>query len=152
MNKQFKKIFFGSLAVIATCVAITGCGPKEKENKIPENIELVHTAEDGTKVNKSDKINNETKKLGDLEFKNISITETGERTKIEFDVYNSSDEMLNEKELQVILLNTQNEEIKRIKPVYIGTIPPKGIGKGKTETTLDYTEVYDIKFIEQENI
>lgn len=152
MTKQVKNIFLGCLSFIIAITVFCGCKAKNIEEQKPENVEekqeLVYTTEDGTKVNKSDKIVNETKKLGNLEFKNILITESGERTKLEFDVYNSSSERLEEKNIQIILLNTKNEEIKKIKPVYIGTIPPKETVKGHAETTLDYAEVYDVKFVE----
>lgn len=147
MKKQMKKIFFGSLAIIATCIAITGCGPKTEEEKVPEDIKLVYTTEDGTQVNQSEKIINETKKLGELEFSNISITESGNLTKIKCDISNTSGNILNEKEFSIILLNTENEEVKKIKG-YIGTILPGATQNWGMETTLDYTEVYDIKFVE----
>lgn len=154
MNKRIKKIIFGCLSFIIISAAMTGCKPKNVEEKEPDEIkqeqkqELVYIREDGTKVNQSEKIVNKTQKIGNLEFKNVSIMESGNLTRVEFDVYNSSNEILNEKEITIILLNDKNEEVKRMENVYIGTIAPNGTTKGQRETTLDYAEVYDIKFIE----
>lgn len=152
MNKKMKKVFFAFLTVIALSATMTGCGPKNNKetlnNNTPEKKIIVETLEDGTKVNKSDKIVGQTKTLGNLEFKNISITESGNLTKISFDVYNNSEELLEEKDIVIILLNEKDEEIKRINNAYIGTILPKETVNWKMNLTLDYTEVYDIKFAE----
>ncbi|MBR4110597.1 MAG: hypothetical protein IKK43_02765 [Clostridia bacterium] len=148
MNKPMKKIVFGCLSFIIVATTMIGCGPNNVKEKETEKIELTYIDEDGTKINKSDKVVNETKKLGELEFKNISIKESGNLTKLEFDAYNSSEKILYEKEVTIVLLNEKNEEIKRLKNFYIGTISPKQTVKGRREITLDHTEVYDIKFLE----
>ena len=149
MNKKIKKIVLGCLSFIIISTVLIGCKSNNTEEKEQEKIQLTYVDEYGTKINKSDKVVNETKKLGNLEFKNISIKESGNLTKLEFDVYNSSEEILYEKEVTIILLNEKNEEIKKLKDFYIGTISPKQTIKGRREITLDHTEVYDIKFVEE---
>lgn len=154
VRKQIKKIFLGCLSFIVVATAFVGCKQKNIEENAPEKNdkkqELVYISDDGTKINQSDKIVNETKKLGQLEFKKISITESGNLTRIECQIYNSSNETLNEKEFEIILLNDKNEEVKRIRKMYVGTILPGETKAWGTETTLDYTEVYDIEFVEKQ--
>lgn len=154
MNKRILKLFLGCISIMAVCTVMTGCSWWNKEEKPPkDDIEEIkdftYIEEDGTRVNNSDKITNETKYLDLLEFKNISITESGNNTHIGADVYNNSDSMLTEKEVTIILLNQKNEEIKRIN-TYVGTIPAKTSVKLNANVTLDYTNVYDIKFIEKQ--
>lgn len=154
MGKQIRKIFLGCLSFVIVATAITGCKSKDVDETASEKVEqpqeLVYIAEDGTKINQSDKIVKETKKLGELEFKNISIKESGNLTRIECQIYNSSNETLNEKDFEIVLLNDKKEEIKRIKKMYIGTILAGETKNWGTETTLDYTDVYDIKFVEKQ--
>lgn len=157
MNKRIKRVLFGCLSFAIVSTAMIGCTQKDKDieekkpNQIDKKQELVYIAEDGTKVNQSDKIVKETKRRGDLEFKNISITESGNLTRIECQIYNSSNEILDEKNFEIVLLNNENEEVKRIRKMYVGTVLPGETKSWGTETTLDYSEVYDIKFVEENN-
>lgn len=157
MNKKMLKVFFGCISIAAVCFAMTGCSWwKDEEKKPPvDNVgeivefeDYTYKEADGTRVNNSEKITKETKYLDSLEFKNISIRESGSNTHIGADVYNNSEELLTEKEVTIILLNSQNGEVKRIN-TYIGSIPPKTSVKLNANVTLDFSNVYDIKFIEK---
>ena len=154
MNERILKVFFGCISIMTICTAMTGCSwwNKEKEKTPNEEVEEIkdftYIEEDGTRINISEKVTKETKYLDSLEFKNISISESGNNTHIGADVYNNSDTILTEKEVTIILLNQKNEEIKRIN-TYVGTIPAKTSVKLNANVTLDYSNVYDIKFVEK---
>lgn len=153
MKNRILKVVLGCISIMTVCTAMTGCSWWNNEEKTPseEGVEIkdfTYEEDDGTSVNISEKVTKETKYLDSLEFKNISITESGKLTHIGADVYNNSETLLTEKEVTIILLDQKNEEIKKIN-TYIGTIPSKTSVKLNANVTLDYSNVYDIKFVEK---
>lgn len=163
MNKNIKKILFGCLTFSVMCVSMTGCFKKKgtyKENmdnlddtqineSVVDNDEFIKYESDGTRVNVSANIANTTKKMGDLEFRNIRVSEIVNMTKISAEVYNTSSEKIIEKELYVRLLDKEGNVIVDISAI-LGTIEPGSYTTLNAQSTLDFANAYDIQFVEKE--
>lgn len=150
MNKNVKRIALGCLTFGLMCVSMTGCFyEKETYNDdVKEaNDEFVKYEAEDTRVNVSPNIVNTVKKMGDLEFRNIRISELIDITSISADVYNASSETIFEKEFYIRLVDKEGNTLTEFKSS-VGTIPPGGTSVLSTSVVLDFANAYDIQFVE----
>lgn len=163
MSKNTKKIVFGCLTFCIMCASMTGCFFDKKETykenndiknnqisgeEVVNNDEFIKYETDGTRVNVSSNIANATKKMGELEFRNIRLSEIVNMTKITADVYNMSSEKIMEKDFYIRLLDKNGNVITDISAT-LGTIAPGASTTLNAQSTLDFANAYDIEFIEK---
>ena len=150
-NKKRKTISIIILVAILIALAIITVQKIRKNNdeKTPtitaeeyETQEFVEILDDGTKLNKSSKLN-ETKQVDDLKFENIKLTETEQQTILTADVTNVGNKEKKTALVDVTLLDKNENEL-----VTLGGIVD-ALQAGETKqlniiTTLDYSNAYDL--------
>lgn len=156
MKKSEKKMIFIVLVIlIVTLIIFLTLKNKKEENKqvkntinsLVEQVEekYVEVQEDGTKSNKSDKLN-QIKIVEGYTFSNIRFTEKNGETVLLADVKNNTSSVTEMRFVDITLINDQGEELVTI----TGIISPLRPGETKefnTSMTLDYANAYDFKII-----
>ena len=109
--------------------------------------DYVKKSEDGTKINMSPKINQDTK-LNELDIKNIQLTCKNGITTLLADVSNNTNKDSEMKNINIKLLDENNKEIRTVS----GYIPALKIGettKLNVSMSSNLIIAYDIKFSEK---
>ena len=104
---------------------------------------FVQVLEDGTKLNKSSKLN-ETKNVEGIEISNIQFTYKDGQTVLLADVTNNSGKAIDMTLLNIKLLDEQENEIITIG----GIISPMQVGETtqlNAGMTMDYANAYDVE-------
>ncbi len=138
------------LILISIVVAIIIIGVVRKENNTNENKVNYEVLEDGTKLNKSSKLN-EDKMYKGLKFSNIRLTENGDLTTLIADVTNTISTPT--KDLTMVDLTFYDEAGNALGST-IGIIKPLVAGEATqldARLTLDYTNAYDLKITEHKS-
>lgn len=119
---------------------------KEEKQAQPNESEtsFVQQNENGVKTNTSDKLK-ETKKVGDFEISNISITEVNGVATVQASVMNTSSIDKKEFPLKLKLLNEKGEVIQEV-GAYVGKIK-QGETRGiNASVNMDISNIKDIQF------
>lgn len=116
-----------------------------EQNQISE--EFVQTLDDGTKLNTSTKLN-ENKNINGLQIGNIQLKREDNKTTLLADVENVTDKTINEKYLDIILIDKEAKILTTIPAITVKLEPGE-----KTQlnigTQLDYVNAYDFRIIEK---
>lgn len=116
-------------------------GEKTEENTVEEKY--VDTLDDGTKLNKSNKLK-ETKKLGELEITGIQLTYANGIAVILGNVTNTGNKDIDLTPIELTLYDDQGNELEKldgiISPVKAGETVQLNIG-----ISADYSNAYDFK-------
>lgn len=156
MKKKEKRMILVLLVILLIAIIIFAVSKnkkvnkeEKKENTVTNNVvaeKYVQVLEDGTKLNKSAKLN-ETKEVKGFKFENIQFTEKNGQTVLLADVTNNSGKATTDYTLvDVILYDDTGKEIVTLG----GIIAPLKQGE-KTQfnmsSTLDYANAYDLKIV-----
>ena len=148
--KKKEAIFILFLIAIVVAIIVMGAvknnkgkksNEKEGENKV--NYEVL---EDGTKLNKSSKVNED--KTYRLKFSNIQLTENGDLTSLVADVTNTTSTATSD--FTMVDLTFYDEAGNSLGST-IGLIKPLAAGETtqlNASLTLDYANAYDLKITE----
>lgn len=151
MKKKEKRLI---LILIAILVVVLIIGLFIKKNRNEENgvqsqqntatdEKFVQVLEDGTKLNKSSKLN-EIKNVEGIEISNIQFTYKDGQTVLLADVTNNSGKAIDMTLLNIKLLDEQENEIITIG----GIISPMQVGETtqlNAGMTMDYANAYDVE-------
>ena len=154
--KKKEAIFILILIAIVVAIIVMGAVRKNKakgnnangnqgENKV--NYEVL---EDGTKLNKSSKVN-EDKTYNGLKFSNIQLTENGDLTSLVADVTNTTSTATSD--FTMVDLTFYDESGNSLGST-IGLIKPLAAGETtqlNASLTLDYANAYDLKITEHKD-
>lgn len=151
MKKKEKRLIL-ILIVILVVVLIIGLFIKKNRNEengvqsqqnTATDEKFVQVLEDGTKLNKSSKLN-ETKNVEGIEISNIQFTYKDGQTVLLADVTNNSGKAIDMTLLNIKLLDEQENEIITIG----GIISPMQVGETtqlNAGMTMDYANAYDVE-------
>lgn len=134
-----------SIIIIAILVKVRNGKAEEgaitDEQQSEQIEEFVEVAEDGTKVNKSEKLA-ETKTFENYEISNIQLTENNEESLILADVKNIGATKTEVRLVDITLLNKEGDEITTIGGI-IGEIEPGQVVQLNASATTDFANAYD---------
>lgn len=152
MKKKEKQII-GVLVLITIFIIVIAIVVrsinKNKENTTEnqeENIvteEFVDVLDDGTRVNKSDKLH-ETKIFDEMEISNFSLTEKENVTLLLGTITNTSSEVKGDYPINIKVIDKDGNEIITV-AAYIGKLEPGERCELNTSATFDYANAYDFE-------
>ena len=152
MKKKEKQII-GVLVLITIFIIVIAIVVrsinKNKENTTEnqeENIvteEFVDVLDDGTRVNKSDKLH-ETKIFDEMEISNFSLTEKENVTLLLGTITNTSSEVKGDYPINIKVIDKDGNEIITV-AAYIEKLEPGERCELNTSATFDYANAYDIE-------
>jgi len=149
-KKEKKKIFkiIGILVLIIIILFVIKSITKNKENdgETLTKQAYVEIQEDGTNLNTSDKLK-QTKKLGELEFSNISLTSKDGQSYITADVKNTSSSNLGNKFIHLTIVDDKNETLSSV-TIYLGNIKPEETITINSIPSSDFANAYDFLITE----
>ena len=154
MRKVRKKIIIGVIIIIA-CIVSANIFLKKGTNNIniDENkleiydssiADYVKKIDDGTKINVSPKLNQDTK-INGLDIKNIQLTCKNGITTLLADIFNNTNKDSEIQHINIKLLDKENKEIRTVR----GYIPALKIGettKLNVSMSSNLITAYDIEF------
>ena len=153
MSKK-EKIIIGILVGI-TLIVIFIAMTRKQENKeelaqdsksqnqtTVEQAEFVDILQDGTKLNKSDKLK-ETKILEGMEISNFQLTEKENVTVLLATITNTSNTTQGGYPVEIKVMDKHGNEITTVS-AYIGTLEPGKTTQLNTSKTFDYANAYDL--------
>ncbi len=152
--KKNEKIFVGVLIVILIIVIMIARGRKSNqgqadvelpvENEVKE--EFVEVLEDGTRLNKSEVLNQD-RKLGNLSFTNIQLTNANGQSILLADVTNTGTTATEMQLVDIIILDKNGNELGTVGGVIIPLQPGQST-QFNSGTQNDYANAYDFKIVE----
>ena len=155
-QKEFKLInVILVILVIAIAIVVINNIVKENKNK-KENEKFTSNQEsekyitvlaDGTKLNNSNKLNEE-KKLGYLKVTNIQLTYKNGITNLLATVTNTSKEKTKQQNVNIIILDEDGKELRTI-PGIIEELESGESTQLNSSITADFANAYDIKITER---
>ena len=116
---------------------------EKNQRKYPEE-EVVRVEENGQKVNISKYIQNAKFNIDGLEIKNIRLTEFVGKTVIKAEAFNGTSKEVGDVALKITLIDGMGNTLVEVVG-YIGNVLPGQTSNLSAETTLDYSDAYDIK-------
>jgi len=131
-----------SIIIISILVKVKGGKQGEAGEGQASKEDYVQVMDDGTKVNKSKKID-EKKKFDNFEMTNIQITENGGQSTIIADVKNVGDTRTEVTLIDITLLDEEGNEIAVIGGI-IGDVEPGGTTQLNASATTDFANAYDL--------
>lgn len=157
-KRKVRKIIIMGVIIIILCIVWANIFLKKenKNTKIDENkievydssiADYVKKIDDGTKINISPKLNQDTKIEG-LDIKNIQLTCKNGITTLLADVFNNANKDSEIKHINIKLLDEENKEIRTVR----GYIPALKIGettKLNVSMSSNLITAYDIEFSEK---
>ena len=150
MKKNEKVMILVLLVILVIAIIIfavnNGKDEDKSENIVEQNStteEFVQVLEDGTKLNKSTKLN-EAKQVGVYKFENIQLTEQNGQSVLLADVTNTSQTETDIRLVDVTLLDKNGKEIATIGGI-ISTLKPGEKKQFNSSMMLDYSNAYDFK-------
>ena len=151
--KKKEKQIIGVLAIIIIFIIIVAVVFKVKNSKEEnlaniqeENVvaeEFVDVLEDGTRVNKSEKLH-ETKIFDGLEISNFRLTEKENVTLLLGTITNRSSEVKGDYPINIKVVDKNGNEIVTVS-AYIGKLEVGESCELNTSATFDYANAYDIE-------
>jgi len=150
MNKRIVTIMVILVLIIAIVIVVVavnnnkGKSNNEIQNENNELIEeFVQQTADGTKVNKSEELKKE-KKLGDLTFNSIQLTNKNGQTVLLANVTNTGSKATELKEVDIIVLDKEGKEIGKVGGIIIPLQPGQSTQFNSSVQT-DYANAYDFR-------
>ena len=119
----------------------------QEDNQEEEKVDYVKEVEDGIKLNRSSKLN-EDKKIGNLKISNPQLTSKGGMTTLLANVINEGSSKTNIKVVGVNLLDESGETLISLTGV-IEALEPGGETQLNISMTSDYIEAYDFSIFEK---
>lgn len=143
-KRNIKKVLLIMVVIIIIAFIIVMI----KKSKISTNNNVIYqnyveTAEDGTEVNTNPLINKEFL-IEELTISNIKFIYKDGITTIDADVANNTENDVDEKMINLILLDKDGNELVKI-PAVISKIPAGSTTKINASITLKYIDAYSLK-------
>ena len=147
--KKNEKIMIAVLIVIVIIVTIVFFVTRKENKKVEENVvkeeqqqeEYVQVLDDGTKLNKSDKLN-ETKVFDGLEISNIQLTESNNLSVLLGTITNTSTTTKGGYSVDIKIIDEDENEIVTMAG-YISELEPGESTQLNASATFDYANAYD---------
>ena len=144
--KKNEKIMIGVLVAITVIVLIIALNRENKKEKQEgtENVaqeEFVNVLEDGTRLNKSDKLH-EKKKFDGMEITDFQLTEKENVTLLLGTITNTSNEKKGGYPVNIKVVDKQGNEIITV-AAFFGELEPGQSTQLSTSATFDYANAYD---------
>lgn len=154
-KRKVRKIIIIGVIIIIACIVSANIFLKKGTNNIniDENklevydssiADYVKKIDDGTKINISPKLNQDTK-IDGLDIKNIQLTCKNGITTLLADIFNNTNKDSEIKHINIKLLNEENKEMRTVR----GYIPALKIGettKLNVSMSSNLITAYDIEF------
>ncbi|MBQ9298307.1 MAG: hypothetical protein IJ223_04685 [Clostridia bacterium] len=145
-----KAIIICAIAIIAIIVLLIIGGNKGKEKgKQEEQVieEYVEVLADGTRLNTSETLNKD-KKLDDLTFQNIQLTNSNGQSVLLADVTNTGKTKTELTLVNIIILDKAGKELGTVGGIIIPLEPGQST-QFNSSMTMDYANAYDFKVVKQ---
>ena len=144
--KKNEKIMIGIIVVITIAVLIIALNRENKKEKQEgtENVaqeEFVNVLEDGTRLNKSDKLH-EKKEFDGMEITDFQLTEKDNVTLLLGTITNTSNEKKGGYPVNIKVVDKQGNEIITV-AAFFGELEPGQSTQLSTSATFDYANAYD---------
>ena len=152
MKKKEKRMILILLVVLVIAIVAfiisknANKGNKGTENKTEENTaveDFVQVLEDGTKLNKSSKLQ-ETKTIDGMEVSDFQLTSNGNVTILLGTITNKSNEVKGDYPVSIKILDEKGNEIITVGG-YIGELQPGKSTQLNCSATFDYANAYDFE-------
>ena len=157
-KRKLRKIIIIGVIIIIVCIVCANIFLKKGTNNIniDENklevydssiADYVKKIDDGTKINISPKLNQDTK-IDGLDIKNIQLTCKNGITTLLADIFNNTNKDSEIKHINIKLLNEENKEMRTVR----GYIPALKIGettKLNVSMSSNLITAYNIEFYEK---
>lgn len=153
MQKNTKLIIGITIAIIIlimlTIIIVNKNNDNKEMDQTNDTVEekYVERLEDGTKVNKSTKLQ-ETKKIDGMEIKDFKITEKDNVTVLLGTITNKSNEKKGGYPIDIKILDDKGNEIITVGG-YIGEVEPEESIQLNCSATFDYANAYDFEIIKK---
>lgn len=131
-----------SILIIAMVAVITNNKNKKEENTNNEE-KYVDVLQDGTKLNKSSKLQ-ETKTIDGMEVSDFQLTSNGNVTVLLGTITNKSNEVKGDYPVSIKILDEKGNEIITVGG-YIGELQPGKSTQLNCSATFDYANAYDFE-------
>ena len=152
--KSNEKLMIAILVLITLSLVIFAVNRNKKNDVVGDSTtgggtnliveeEFVQTADDGTKVNVSEKLA-EKKVVNNIEFTDIQLTENNGETLLIATVTNTGSTKSEMFAVNITLLDENGGEIKTI-PGLVAPLEVGATSQFSSSTTLDYANAYDFK-------
>lgn len=145
-TKLMTGIVIAVIIAIVLAIIIVNQNNEEKTTRQAEKDteeKYVELLEDGTKVNKSTKLQ-ETKKIDGMEIKDFQITEKDNVTVLIGTITNKSNEKKGDYPVDIKILDDKGNEIITVGG-YIGELEPEESTQLNCSATFDYANAYDFE-------
>lgn len=141
-----KKVWILIIAIILVVAIVAGVKSRKKEttnnaNQGASEEKYVEVLEDGTKVNKSNKLS-EAKKVGNFEISDIKLSDKQGLSTLTATAKNTSSTKTKLCELEITLVDDQKNTLGKIKGMLM-PVEPGQTTKLTTQVTDDYANAYD---------
>lgn len=157
-KRKVRKIIIIGVIIIIACIVSANIFFKKETNNININenklevydssiADYVKKIDDGTKINVSPKLNQDTK-INGLDIKNIQLTCKNGITTLLADIFNNTNKDSEIKHINIKLLNEENKEMRTVR----GYIPALKIGettKLNVSMSSNLITAYNIEFYEK---
>lgn len=157
-KRKVRKIIIIGVIIIIACIVSANIFFKKETNNININenklevydssiADYVKKIDDGTKINISPKLNQDTK-IDGLDIKNIQLTCKNGITTLLADIFNNTNKDSEIKHINIKLLNEENKEMRTVR----GYIPALKIGettKLNVSMSSNLITAYNIEFYEK---
>lgn len=131
-----------SVIIIAIIAIVTGNKNKKEENANNEE-KYVEVLQDGTKLNKSNKLQ-ETKTIDGMEVTDFQLTSNGNVTTLLGTITNKSNDIKGDYPVAIKILDDKGNEIITVGG-YIGELQPGKSMQLNCSATFDYANAYDFE-------
>ena len=144
--KKNEKFMIGIIVVITIVILIIALNRENKKEKQEgtENVaqeEFVNVLEDGTRLNKSDKLH-EKKEFDGMEITDFQLTEKDNVTLLLGTITNTSNEKKGGYPVNIKVVDKQGNEIITV-AAFFGELEPGQSTQLSTSATFDYANAYD---------
>lgn len=145
MSRKEKRII-GILALITiiaiiVMVVIRNNNKNKEEQPVEPEEEFVEVLEDGTRLNKSDKLH-ETKTFDGMEISDFQLTENGNVTLLLGTITNTSSTNKGGYPVNITVVDKEGQEIITV-AAFLGELKPGENTQLSTSATFDYANAYD---------
>lgn len=138
------------IIIVLVVILIKNIASKNKSKEKTDNTtqttteeKYVQTLDNGTKLNISEKLN-EDKKVEDLQLKNIQLTYKNGVTNLLCDIQNNSKQEVKMEDVEIVLLDENGDTIYKMRG-FMEEIKPGETKQFNSSITADFSNAYDFK-------
>lgn len=142
-EKKFILILIVVSIIIIAIIAIITNNKNGESTNLNDEERYVDVLQDGTKLNKSSKLQ-ETKKIDGMEVSDFQLTSKGNVTVLLGTITNKSNEVKGDYPVSIKILDDKGNEIITVGG-YIGELQPGETTQLNCSATFDYANAYDFE-------